>query len=156
MKNQILKVITFCYLLILVSCGDGVALEPPTSNRHYKNIIGIPIKSKIGNLEVTQYDFPEQMNWLDAKEACDKLGKGWRLPNREQIEILYLNKDKIGGFKYIIKELKEGCYWSSEEYVNNDDERYAWFQYFTINNRSSSQSNSPKDRICYVRAIRTN
>lgn len=74
-----------------------------------KEIIGKPIK--IGNLVVAQNDFPKLMNWVDAKRACAALGKGWRLPTKEELNILYQNKDKIGGFAVII-------YWSSTEIDN--------------------------------------
>ncbi len=36
------------------------------------------------------------MNWDDAKEACENLGDGWRLPTKDELNILYKNKDKIG------------------------------------------------------------
>jgi hypothetical protein len=49
-------------------------------------------------LEVAQYDFPEEMNWDDANKACNELGKGWRLPTKDELNTLYQNKDFIGGF----------------------------------------------------------
>ena len=74
-----------------------------------KEIIGKPVK--VGNLLVAQNDFPKLMNWVDAKRACAALGKGWRLPTKAELNILYQNKDKIGGFAVII-------YWSSTEIDN--------------------------------------
>ena len=50
-----------------------------------KEIIGEPIK--IGNLLVAEYDFPNEMNWEDAKKACRTLGKGWRLPSKTELNI---------------------------------------------------------------------
>ena len=70
------------------------------------DMIGMPIK--IGNIEVAQYDFPNQMNWVDAKKACESLGDGWRLPTIIELNILYQNKDRIGGFS-------TNYYWSSTE-----------------------------------------
>jgi hypothetical protein len=61
-----------------------------------KSIIGTPII--IGKIEIAQNDFPDIMNWYDAKDACNSLGIGWRLPTREELKILYNNKSKIGGF----------------------------------------------------------
>ena len=52
---------------------------------------------KIDNLEVMSEDLG-RMEWYDAKEACEKLGDGWRLPTKDELNILYENKDKIGGF----------------------------------------------------------
>ena len=76
----------FAILLVtvLTSCGgssssepawdeaieQSAALEPPKSNTDYKNIIGKPIK--LGNGEVTQYDFPKEMHWEDANKECEK------------------------------------------------------------------------------------
>jgi hypothetical protein len=61
-----------------------------------QEIIGKPIK--IGNLLVAQNDFPVGMNWMDAQNACTKLGKGWRLPSKDELNVMYKNKEKIGNF----------------------------------------------------------
>ena len=58
-----------------------------------KEIIGKPIK--IGNLLVAQHDFPKTMNWNDAKKACAKLGAGWRLPTKDELNLLYQRKGLI-------------------------------------------------------------
>jgi hypothetical protein len=82
-----------------------------------KEIIGKPVK--IGNLLVAEYDFPEVMNWDDAKKSCRALGNGWRLPTKTELNILYKNREKIGGFR-------DDIYWSSTEYDNSN----LWFQRF--------------------------
>ena len=71
-----------------------------------KEIIGKTIK--IGNLLVAQNDFPNAMNWDDAKKVCTEIGEGWRLPTEDELMILLKNKDKIGGFA-------NAAYWSSTE-----------------------------------------
>ena len=53
------------------------------------------------------------MTWEDAKKACAALGDGWRLPTKDELNILYENKDKIGG---LIHQLRSP-YWSSTEPV---------------------------------------
>ncbi len=58
-----------------------------------KEIIGKPIK--IGNLLVAENDFPEYMNFEDAKKACRALGKGWRLPSVSESNMMYKRRDKI-------------------------------------------------------------
>ena len=150
-QNNIKKLFAILLVTVLTSCGgssssepawdeaieQSAALEPPKSNTDYKNIIGKPIK--IGNIEVAQYDFPEEMNWEDAKEACENLGRGWRLPTKEELNTLYLNKDKIGGFGGTI-------YWSSTEF----DFGSAWGQNFWI----GGQSTNSKNYAGYVRAVR--
>jgi len=103
-----------------------------------KEIIGEPIK--IGNLLVAEYDFPEEMKWDDAKSACRSLGKGWRLPTKTELNILYKNKDKIGSFE------NDG-YWSSTLYANSN----AWFQVFD----SGSRNYNRKSIWFYVRAVKS-
>ncbi len=102
-----------------------------------KDIIGTPFK--IENLEVAQYDFPEEMTWEDALDACNKLGEGWRVPNRDELNTLYQNMDKIGGFA-------DDYYWSSTEY----DLTSAWNRDFEY----GYQDLDGKDATYYVRAIR--
>lgn len=94
-------------------------------------IIGNTIK--IGNLEVAEKDFPIEMNWEDAKKECENLGKGWRLPTKDELNILYQNKDNIGGFANYY-------YWSSTEN-----------KYFD----SGGQDYYGKYVKCNVRAVRT-
>lgn len=78
---------------------------------------------KIGNLEVYKNDIGS-FNYLEAKLACAKIGAGWRLPTKEELNQLYSNKDTIGQFT-------EGFYWSS---TNADDVGVygsAWGQRFS-------------------------
>ena len=106
-------------------------------------IIGKPIK--IGKLEVAQYDFPTQMIWDDAKKACADLGSGWRLPTKDELNLMYLNEDKIGGFDGIY-------YWSSTE----EDYETAWRQYFVSDNGNGGfQSYGFMDGDNSVRAVRS-
>jgi hypothetical protein len=80
------------------------------------SIIGNPIK--IGNLLVAEFDFTEKMNWEDAYNSCFSLGKGWRLPTKMELNMLYNNLNKIG-------DVANDGYWTSTE---NGNER-AWRQY---------------------------
>jgi len=129
------KLLIFLFITLLISCDSQ--LPPPKTNSDIKNIIGNTVN--IEDIEVAQYDFPKLMNWSDAKEACAALGKGWKLPNKIELNTMYLNKEKIGGFANI-------SYWSSSEYVSY----YAWVQYF---NDGYLYSND-KANTAYVRAIR--
>jgi hypothetical protein len=103
-----------------------------------KKIIGKPIK--IVNFLVAQNDFPKFMYWDDAKTECAKLGAGWRLPTNDELNILYQNKDKIGGFR-------DNFYWSSTVNEHN----LAWLQFFF--NGSVLYYN--KNYNSYARAVRT-
>ena len=75
---------------------------------------------KIGNLEVLTEDL-EVMNWDGAMKACENLGDGWRLPTSEELEVLFENWEKIGGFKNM-----ENGYWHSAKYGNLDRDGYSW------------------------------
>ena len=101
-------------------------------------VIGKPIK--IGKLEVAQNDFPNPVNWDDAKKACAELGDGWRLPTKDELDFLNKNKKKIGGFA-------EDFHWSSSEIDNN----LVWSQDFGF----AMELDSDKEFLCYVRAVRT-
>ncbi len=101
------------------------------------SVIGKPIR--LQNFEVAQYDFEAEMNWDDAKLACAKLGKGWRLPTKNELNVMYKNKDRIGGFA-------NDYYWSSTE----DDANDAWIQSFYF----GYQYYSNKYATFYVRAVR--
>ena len=128
----------FAILLVTVFTSCLPALEPPKSNTDYKNIIGKP--TKVGNIEVAQYDFPEKMNWEDAIKSCDELGKGWKLPNKDELDYLYTNRVPIGGFANY-------AYWSSTENYTY----YAWAQYFNGGNKVQGNK---INAMFYVRAIR--
>jgi hypothetical protein len=55
------------------------------------NIVGVPIK--LETIEITQFEFPKEMSYAEAKAACVKLGNGWRLPNTDELnEILWYNQ----------------------------------------------------------------
>ena len=127
----------FAILLVTALASCVTVLEPPKINTDYKNIIGKPFK--IDNIEVAQYDFPEQMNWEDAKIYCTNLGEGWSLPTIEELNNLYKNRRTRGSFA-------GNGYWSSTEYGNLT----AWFQSFF----DGYQNATSKNFTYYVRAIR--
>ena len=82
------------------------------------------------------------MKWEDAKKACRNLGSGWRLPTKEELNTLYLNKDKIGVFA-------NNIYWSSTE--DENDNNYVWHQSFD----NGFQYGTGKGATYYVRSVRT-
>ena len=79
------------------------------------------------------------MNWDEAIVACKKLGTGWRLPTKDELYMLYKNKEEIGGFAY-------STYWSSTEFDSFD----AWAQGFF----GGFQFGYVKFGTYYVRAVR--
>ena len=64
------------------------------------------------------------MAWDQAMNACNNLVyagySDWYLPSIQELNAMYLNKDKIGGFAI------DDAYWSSTEY----DASECWGQYF--------------------------
>jgi len=75
---------------------------------------------KLDSIEIAQFDLPTEVTWYNAKRECRELGKGWRLPTKDELDKMYDNKDLIGNFI-------NTNYWSSIEYSSE----YAWMQVFT-------------------------
>jgi hypothetical protein len=48
------------------------------------------------------------LRWDDANKACGRVGAGWRLPTVDELNLLFQNKDSIGGFV-------NSFYWGSTE-----------------------------------------
>jgi len=122
-----------------------ISAEKPkkdSPNSYSASIIGKPIK--IGNLEVAQNSFPNKLDWEDSKKACNDLGNGWRLPTKDELNLIYQNKDEIGGM-----ENSDG-YWSSTEYGNC----CAWDQYLSDFHKGYQHPNY-KSFTFYVRAVRS-
>lgn len=61
-------------------------------------------------IEVASSDLEYNLDWNQAVMACSELSGGWRLPSKEEFEIIYDNlyKQGIGNFNLSI-------YWTSEE-----------------------------------------
>jgi uncharacterized protein (TIGR02145 family) len=99
---------------------------------------------KIGDLEVMKEDLGNrEWRWREAKKACANLGDGWRLPTKDELNILYENKENIGGFDY-------RWYWSSSE-AGSDS---AWVQDFDEGGaQSTNDTDDFSDDGC-VRAVR--
>ena len=95
-------------------------------------------RKSINGLEVS--DNLGIMNWYDAKIYCKKLGAEWRLPTKDELNMLYENKEEIGGFS------NKFFYWSSTEF----DFSSAWTQNFLL----GYQGTNNKDNVTYVRAVR--
>jgi hypothetical protein len=83
-------------------------------------------------------------NWEQAKAWCAQYGRGWRLPKKDELKIIYNKKVALNsaltanGYEKIVDD----CYWSSEEY-NSD---IAWYVVmldgYTLNDLKSSYYNS--------------
>jgi hypothetical protein len=52
----------------------------------------------IGNLEIMKKDLEGTMYLPDAEKIATDKGDGWRVPNIEELKLLYKNRYEIGGF----------------------------------------------------------
>ena len=114
-----------------------------------KMIIGNPIK--VGNLLIAQFDFPGKSDWYEAKQDCNALGEGWRLPTRSELIILYQGRGmtvKGVGYSPADRGFAGYSYWSSVE--ENDVD--AWAQGFNNGRQSFTYSKTGK---MSVRAVKT-
>jgi hypothetical protein len=136
MKKILFVILT---IVLLSSCGGEKDNEPKKENIVTNPVIGIPIK--IADLEIAQNEFPNQMNWNNAKIACASLGDGWRLPTKTELNLIYQNKEKIGGLR------DRTGNWTSEEFSNLT----AWGQDFI----EGGQYFVDKEIEVNVRAVRT-
>jgi len=99
-------------LLIAIGLFTTTFLSAQNSNKILSNadkIIGTT--TILNNLEVAEFDFPTKLNWNDSKIACSKLGKGWRLPTIQELELIYNSNKKM---KMNLKDETDDKYWSSE------------------------------------------
>lgn len=81
-------------------------------------------------------------NWSGANSWCNSLGKGWHLPNKEELGALYVNKSTINAalVKRGYAQL-DTTYWASDPYSPD----YGWYVnistvYSTLNYKSSYSS----------------
>lgn len=80
-------------------------------------------------------------SWYSSNERAENHGPGWRLPTKHELNLLYLQKDVVGGFAI-------PSYWSSTEAAAD----YAWLQLFG----NGAQLSYDKEFTTYVgvRAVR--
>lgn len=82
----------------------------------------------------TAADAPGIYSWPTAMEYCENLEDvghdDWRLPDRSELDAMFLNRAAIGGFG-ISDSASGGWYWSA----NENDMFTAWAQRFSDGNR---------------------
>jgi len=117
---------------------DGVEYTPIIKEDEAMVEPIVLLKTLTLHFEVYPTDL-EEMTWDQAKAACANLSNGWRLPTKDELNLIYENKDRVGGFA-------NNYYWSSTEYNNNS----AWKQNFD----NGLQNYSGKSLTYDVRAVR--
>ena len=113
------KLLIVPFLIISFICSGQYEKE-------WNRVIGKPIR--IGDLEVAQNDFEVPMGSEDAKEFCAKLGKGWRLPTKDELLTLFekrreMGKDYLTGHDVDNSGEPYPFYWSSTA----DDKGKQWW-----------------------------
>jgi hypothetical protein len=89
------------------------------------------------SIEVYPYDLGI-MSWQESIESCKKLGNGWRLPTRNELNLMFIQKDNSFSFT--------NSYWSSTE----GDDQTIWVQQFFY----GSQMLFDKNRRCNIRPVK--
>jgi uncharacterized protein DUF1566 len=98
--------------------GQEYTLTPVKKEQQY-----VKLKQFI-EMEIYDKDLPETMTWVKADEYIKKHLPEWRMPTREELNIIYNNKDKIGGFSTKAASGSGGYprwYWSCTERRGNRD-----------------------------------
>ena len=116
-------------LKMYVSCKEkmmtdnkGTFLYEGSANGNIKSTVKIGKTIKIEptyktlNLEVMEEDLGK-MSWDQALIACSNLGDGWKLPTKDELLVIYQNKDLVGGFN-------SKRYWSSTPDEDNSEMAY--------------------------------
>lgn len=134
MKKSYLLFITIC--LLMANNSNASLFHNPIP----KYSLTITYKTSQGQFEVGDKDLGT-MNWLDARKACMEIGKGWRLPTKEELNLIYFNKNKMGVF------VKDN-YWTDEEGYSFD---VAWCQNFD----TGEQNSFPKINKNQTRPVRS-
>jgi len=134
MKKSYLLFVTIC--LMMANKSDANLFYYPIP-KYSPTII---YKTSQGQFEVGDKDLGT-MNWLDARKACMEIGKGWRLPTKEELNLIYFNINKMGVF------VKDN-YWTDEEGYSFD---VAWCQNFD----TGEQNSFPKINKNQTRPVRS-
>ena len=69
------------------------------------------ILEKTIKIEVAEKDAPNLMSFEGAQEYAKNLGGGWRVPTKEELDLMYGNRDKIKGLN-LTGSFPAGWYWS--------------------------------------------
>jgi hypothetical protein len=127
------------------SCQD-TKKEQVSQNKNYIELktAGIMVQTK----DVTEY---LGVYWEDAKSLCDNSIVGgytnWRLPTNNELRLIYMNKDKVGGFNGG-KDFMNYDYWSS-----NKKNMYDYHDIVSMLNGSSSNNIYSSARCRCVRDL---
>ena len=135
MKHAIYALLAFC--LMLSGCkrtiSDLVVTMPGYEIEIYPESLGL-------------------MNWWSAKRKCEALGKGWRLPTKEELE--EINKQIKSKGKGYFKKVDHGsCFWSITPAEEIGGEVFAAYLFCFDYGTASRMLVEDKNYVCAVREI---
>lgn len=122
--------------------NTGKQWGPYTSEGLTGTAIGVGLPNTEAML--AKYADNDSYWWKLIKEKRDDTGLDWFMPSKDELDMLYNNKNVIPSLGGVA--LKPDCYWSSSE--NGND--YAWEQNFSI----GSQYDYGKRYTYYCRLLR--
>ena len=103
--------------------------------------------AKLKKIQIAEFDMPVPLNNDDAKKACKKLGKGWRLPNITELEAMYKKQNQLHNFD-------SKFYWSSSLGNGSNTSYYIFFN-SDIRELDKLSKGSSSNQIKYnVRAVK--
>lgn len=109
--------------------NTGKQWGPYTSEGLTGTAIGVGLPNTEAML--AKYADNDSYWWKLIKEKRDNTGLDWFMPSKDELDMLYDNKNVIPSLGGVA--LKSDYYWSSSEYDNDD----AWYQYFSNGNQGN-------------------
>lgn len=109
----------------------------------------------IDRLEIMKNDFEVSMYLPEAQKIVKAKGQGWRVPTIYELNILYKNRDKIGGFS-TDRNIDETIYMSTTE-ENNDGGKYRLIKVLDFSDGNISwgyYARGPEMKVRFVRTIK--
>jgi len=105
----------------------------------------------IDTLEIMKNDIGVSMYLPDAEEIALAKGDGWRIPTFDELNVLYKNREKIGGFS-TDSITDETIYMSSTE--SNDGGTYKTIKVINFSNGEISSGYYTRGPVMKVRFVR--
>jgi hypothetical protein len=116
------------------------------SSRIFESV-GIKAKNEKHKFEVYEKDLNETMTYYEAKKACKKLGKNWRVPLKEELDEINKHRNTIAG-------LRDTIYWSCTLFSMGSYNR-AYFYIMNFQTGNSRNYGEISEDKYYVRPVRT-
>lgn len=136
-KQNTMKYLAFLLALMIVSCeniSDGGTGETSggaeettggteeSSSKPDWATNGETIYSLSGEplFVVAKADIPKVMKWEEAKLACENLGNGWRLPDKDELSSMHAQLHNEGKGNFKSENDAASWYWSSSQDDSGD------------------------------------